>query len=63
LEEGIQKVKMSKVNDLNLLRWKEYEEIIIDNIWILNKRDTSGAYIDWYRANFIHQIPHQMMLR
>jgi hypothetical protein len=63
LKESIQKVKTSKVNDINLLRWKEYDEIITDSLWILDKRDTSGAHLGWYWGNFIPQIPHQMMLR
>ncbi|MFU2158401.1 TRM11 family SAM-dependent methyltransferase [Caldisericum sp. AR60] len=63
LEEGVQKVKTSKVNDINLLRWKEYDEIITDSLWVLDKRDTSGAHLAWYWGNFIPQIPHQMMLR
>jgi len=63
LENGIQKIKTSKINDINLLRWKEYDDIITDSLWILDKRDTSGAHLGWYWRNFIPQIPHQMMLR
>ncbi len=63
LKNGVQKVKTSKVNDINLSRWKEYDEIITDSLWILDKRDTSGAHLGWYWGNFIPQIPHQMMLR
>jgi len=63
LENGVQKVKTSKINDINLLRWKEYDEIITDSLWVLDKRDTSGAHFGWYWGNFIPQIPHQMMLR
>jgi 16S rRNA G966 N2-methylase RsmD len=63
LETGVQKVKTSKINDINLLRWKEYDEIITDSLWVLDKRDTSGAHLGWYWGNFIPQIPHQMMLR
>jgi len=63
LENGVQKVKTSKINDINLLRWKEYDELITDSLWILDKRDTSGAHLGWYWGNFIPQIPHQMMLR
>ena len=63
LENGIQKVKTTKINDINLLRWKEYDDIITDSLWILDKRDTSGAHLGWYWGNFIPQIPHQMMLR
>jgi len=63
LENGVQKVKTCKVNDINLLRWKEYDEIITGSLWILDKRDSSGAHLAWYWGNFIPQIPHQMMLR
>ena len=63
LKEGEQRVKTSKINDINLLRWKEYDEIITDSLWIFDKRDTSGAHLGWYWGNFIPQIPRQMMLR
>jgi hypothetical protein len=63
LETGVQKVKTSKINDINLLRWKEYDEIITDSLWVLDKRDTSGVHLAWYWGNFIPQIPHQMILR
>ncbi|MEO0004641.1 MAG: DNA methyltransferase [candidate division WOR-3 bacterium] len=63
LLEGVQKVKTGKINDINLSRWKEYNEIITDSLWVLDKRDTSGAHIGWYWGNFIPQIPRQMMLR
>lgn len=63
LQNGIQKVKTNKVNDINILRWKEYDEIITDSLWILNKRDSSGAHLGWYWGNFVPQIPRQMMLR
>jgi DNA modification methylase len=63
LQNGIQKIKTCKINDINLHRWKEYDEIITDSLWILEKRDNSGAHLGWYWGNFIPQIPRQMMLR
>ncbi len=63
LEDGVQKIRTNKINEINLLRWKEYEEIITDSLWLLDKRDTSGAHIGWYWGNFVPQIPHQMILR
>ncbi len=63
LENGVEKIKTSKINDINLLRWKEYDEIITDSLWIYDKRDSSGAHLGWYWGNFIPQIPHQMLLR
>lgn len=63
LERGINKVKTSKINDINLHRWKEHTDIITDSLWVLPKRDTNGAHLGWYWGNFIPQIPHQLMLR
>lgn len=63
LKFGILKVKTSKINDINLHRWKEYDEIITDSLWVLNKRDNSGMHTGNYWGNFIPQIPRQMMLR
>ena len=63
MEDGVQRIKTNKVSDINLLRWKEYDDIITDSLWVLDKRDTSGAHLGWYWGNFIPQIPHQMILR
>ena len=63
LKKGISEIKTSKINDINLNRWKEYEDIITDSLWIMDKRDTSGAHAGWYWGNFIPQIPHQLMTR
>lgn len=63
LRRAIEEVKTNKINDINLNRWKEYNEVITDSLWVLDRRDTSGAHLGWYWGNFIPQIPHQMMLR
>jgi hypothetical protein len=63
LKKGLNEIKTSKINDINLNRWKEYDEIITDSLWVLDKRDSSGVHLGWYWGNFIPQIPHQMMLR
>lgn len=63
LRKGVQKVKTNKINDINILRWKEYDDVITDSLWIIEKRDSSGAHLGSYWGNFIPQIPNQMMLR
>lgn len=63
LKKSLTEIKTNKINDINLNRWKEYDEIITDSLWIFDKRDTSGAHLGWYWGNFIPQIPHQLMLR
>jgi len=54
---------MSKINDLNLNNWKEYEDILTDSLWIMGARDKSGAHTGEYHGNFIPQIPNQLMRR
>jgi len=63
LERGVKKIKTSKLNDINLNRWQEYTDVVTDSLWVLPRRDTSGAHLGWYWGNFIPQIPHQLMLR
>jgi hypothetical protein len=63
LERGVKQAKTAAVNDINLMRWKEYEEVITDSLWDFPKRDTAGAHLGWYWGNFIPQIPRQLMLR
>jgi len=63
LKRSLTEIKTSRINDINLNRWKEYEEIITDSLWLFDKRDSSGAHIGWYWGNFIPQIPYQLMMR
>jgi len=63
LKKSLTETKQSKINDLNLNRWKEYDDIITDSLWILNKRDNSGAHHAGYWGNFIPQIPNQLLKR
>ncbi len=57
------KIKMSKINDLNLKNWKDYEDILTDSLWMIGERDKSGAHNGSYHGNFIPQIPNQLMRR
>ncbi|PIP54861.1 MAG: DNA methyltransferase, partial [Bacteroidetes bacterium CG23_combo_of_CG06-09_8_20_14_all_32_9] len=63
LIKGLSEIKTSKINDLNLNRWKEYDDIITDSLWVLDKRDNSGAHNAGYWGNFIPQIPNQFLRR
>jgi DNA modification methylase len=51
------------VNDIDLARWKEYEDVITDSLWLVDRRDSSGAHTPGYWGNFIPQIPNQMLQR
>ncbi len=63
LEKAITGVKTSDINDINLNRWKEYNDILTDSLWILDKRDSSGVHSAGYWGNFIPQIPNQVIRR
>ena len=63
LKKSLTEIKTSKINDLNLNRWKEYNDILTDSLWILEKRDRSGAHNASYWGNFIPQIPNQFLRR
>lgn len=54
---------MAKYNDLDMKKWKEYDDIYTDTLWIINKRDNSGVHSGKYHGNFIPQIPNQLFRR
>ena len=54
---------MSHYNDIDMSRWKEYDEINTDTLWIIDKRDNSGVHTGSYHGNFVPQIPHQLFSR
>ncbi|GAH17072.1 unnamed protein product, partial [marine sediment metagenome] len=63
LIKSLSQVKASKINDINLNQWKEYDDILTDSLWIIKKRDNSGAHSAEYWGNFIPQIPNQFLKR
>ncbi|NJL05046.1 MAG: DNA methyltransferase [Chloroflexaceae bacterium] len=63
LVKSISEERTSAINDINLNRWKEYDDILTDSLWVIDRRDSSGAHMADYWGNFIPQIPHQMMRR
>ena len=63
LIKSLKEEKKGKINDLNLNRWKEYDDIFTDSLWVLKKRDRSGGHKASYWGNFIPQIPNQLLRR
>jgi DNA modification methylase len=63
LEKAITTIKTNQINDINLNRWKEYDDILTDSLWVVDKRDNSGTHSAGYWGNFIPQIPNQMIRR
>ncbi|MDH7602672.1 MAG: DNA methyltransferase [Armatimonadota bacterium] len=50
-------------SDIDLSRWKEYDHILTDSLWILNSRKKTGGHCLDYHGNFVPQIAEQVMLR
>jgi tRNA G10 N-methylase Trm11 len=44
-------------------KWKEYDDIITDSLWLFSSRDNSGVHDPSFHGNFIPQIPKQAILR
>jgi DNA modification methylase len=63
LLKSILEVKTVSINDINLNRWKEYDDIYTDSLWLIDRRDSSGVHTAGYWGNFVPQIPYQMMRR
>ncbi len=55
--------KKSPINDLDLSRWREYDDLITDSLWLIPERDRSGAHLADYHGNFVPQIPRQAIQR
>lgn len=54
---------MGRINDLDMSRWKEIDDVWLDSLWIIPQRDNSGAHDGHYHGNFVPQIPHQLLTR
>ncbi|MGP6207254.1 TRM11 family SAM-dependent methyltransferase [Cuniculiplasma sp. SKW3] len=61
--KSLTEVRKGKINDIDLNRWREYDHIITDSLWIMEKRERSGSHNAEYWGNFIPQIPAQMIER
>lgn len=63
LLSGITAFRVNNNNDINLNRWKEYDHIFTDSLWLIDHRDRSSEHTAEYWGNFIPQIPYQMLIR
>lgn len=54
---------MAKYNDIDKKNWREYADVWTDSLWLIDRRDNSGAHDGSYHGNFVPQIPHQLFTR
>lgn len=55
--------KRPPFSDLDLDRWRDYEEIYTDSLWLIDSRDRSGGHQLDYHGNFVPQIAQQVFSR
>jgi len=53
--------KTTEFSDIDLSRWKDYDDVILDSLWLLGPRDKTGPHVGDYWGNFIPQIPYQVL--
>lgn len=63
LRRAVAVERTGAINEINLNRWKEYDDILTDSLWMIDRRDSSGVHTAGYWGNFIPQIPNQLMRR
>ena len=51
------------LGEIDIERWAQYDDIITDSLWLLGRRDNTGAHTGEYWGNFVPQIPYQAMRR
>ncbi len=55
--------KRAPHSDIDLTRWREYDCIWTDSLWIIEARDRTGGHQLDYHGNFVPQIATQTYLR
>jgi hypothetical protein len=62
-EEPTKPPKTPPFSDVDLNRWRDYDHVWTDSLWIIPARDTSGGHQLDYHGNFVPQIVTQTYLR
>jgi len=52
--------KTTSYSDIDLNRWREYDHVWTDSLWLIGARDRTGGHKLDYHGNFIPQIATQV---
>jgi hypothetical protein len=55
--------KRPPFSEIDLERWREYDDILTDSLWLIDSRDKTGGHQLDYHGNFIPQIARQIYTR
>ncbi len=61
--DSAESAKRKPWSDLDLNRWREYDEVLTDSLWTFPQRASGDGHQLDYHGNFIPQIATQMMTR
>jgi len=56
-------VKTTTYNDINLRKWRDYDNVKTDTLWEFSSRLKEGGHSNEYHGNFIPQIAQQLFER
>ncbi len=57
------KPRRLRYSDIDLSRWREYDHVWTDSLWLIEARDRTGGHRLDYHGNFVPQIATQTFLR
>jgi 16S rRNA G966 N2-methylase RsmD len=57
------RAKTPRYSDIDLNRWREYDHVWTDSLWLIEARDRTGGHRLDYHGNFVPQIATQTYLR
>jgi hypothetical protein len=55
--------KKPPFSDIDLERWREYDDVLTDSLWLFESRDRGGGHRLDYHGNYIPQIATQIYTR
>jgi hypothetical protein len=55
--------KRTPFSDIDLTRWREYDDVLTDSLWLFDSRDRGGGHQLDYHGNYIPQIATQIYSR
>lgn len=55
--------KRPPFSEIDLERWREYDDILTDSLWLIDSRDKTGGHQLDYHGNFVPQIATQVYTR
>ncbi|MGZ4903339.1 MAG: DNA methyltransferase [Halobacteriota archaeon] len=58
-----EKHKETEFSDIDLKQWKQYNDVLVETLWLLGPRDKTEPHAGDYWGNFIPQIPYQVLTR